>query len=183
MNTTEIVIKERQENPCATLQQLGDKANVCRERARQILKKERLSTRHFTPRYICLQCGKDLAYRKRPFCSWECKAIYNMIPVECSECGTVFYRTWNNAFWRLNRNVSGVMFCSKQCQGKYCGKNFGFLSHPENAGNHDGRARVWDYAEFTKLIKAGLSSRDIHDIMGVPYGTFYNLRKKLTIDD
>ena len=179
MNTTEIVIKERKLNPCATLEQIGQKADVCRERVRQILNKKRLPTRHFVQHYICLQCGKNLAYRKQPFCSKECRVIYNMIPMECSECGTVFYREKSFAFARLIRNKSGAMFCSKQCQGKYCAKNYGFVAHPENCGI--GRER-WDPIELTKLIKAGLNDRDIHDIMGIPYGSFYYLRKKLTID-
>jgi len=45
MDTAKKVIQIRREDPCLTLQEIGDKVHVSRERVRQILEKAKLKTR------------------------------------------------------------------------------------------------------------------------------------------
>ena len=135
MNTIETIVRERQKNPCATLEQIGVKANVTRERVRQILKRASLPTRAFIRYHGCLQCGGQITPSNPSDYRFSYKAkSKTMIPIECSECGRVAWREKSIAFARLRRNKSGAMFCSKQCQGKYTARKYGFSAHPENIG-------------------------------------------------
>ena len=75
MTKTEyIAIQERITNPCATLETIGGKAGVTKERVRQILKGHGLPTIHWKPKkpeYICFNCG-IITHRKSSLCSPKC---------------------------------------------------------------------------------------------------------------
>ena len=49
----------RKTTPCLTLQEVGDKLGVTRERARQLLKAGEMPTKRYLRKYYCRKCGKD----------------------------------------------------------------------------------------------------------------------------
>lgn len=44
-----------------------------------------------------------------------------------------------------------LWFCSRHCLGKYTGQHYGFTAHPENAGWERGRSRKWDWGKVYKM--------------------------------
>ena len=83
------VIETRIKNPCATLDEVGVKFGVTRERIRQILKKHGEPTMHFIQTYLCIQCGKDMGNKKKLFCDPECYHKYTHMKIACVWCGTL----------------------------------------------------------------------------------------------
>ena len=132
----------RLDNPCATLQKIGDKFGVSREAVRQVLNRLEVPTKHQVQRYICLNCGqvisKPLVNGVPPkFCNRACYVEWegkNHIPLHCANCGVLFYRRYSEVMGRARnpRYKTDNTFCSKQCQGSYAGKKYGFTKHPEN---------------------------------------------------
>jgi len=119
------VKKTREANRCATLQQIGDKYGVTKERVRQILSREQLPTRAIIERKIvyCLHCGKETPNLK--FCSHECQQAYHSVEAVCSQCGRMFSLRQSELIARTKHNTTGLLFCSKQCYGKWFGTNYG----------------------------------------------------------
>ncbi len=54
------LVKMREGNPSMTLEEIGRKFGLTRERTRQILSKYGTPTRHKEP-FLCHHCGKDLS--------------------------------------------------------------------------------------------------------------------------
>ncbi len=79
----------------------------------------------------CLQCGKQLPYQHKYFCTRKCWHDYTNITVECFECGELFKRSQSDITHQLNTpqgNGKAVqhLFCSRTCLGKFVGRNYGF---------------------------------------------------------
>ena len=135
----EKIIATIKRNPCATLQQIGDKYDISRERVRQIIKKHELL--HYDQSVdkehkACLQCGKLIRPQNHKFCNKQCEYEYNHPFVECDQCHNLF-RAKKGTFYGLSHKQSNGKlkehtFCSQTCKGVYVGTNFGFVAYPEN---------------------------------------------------
>jgi len=115
----------RRNNPCATLQVIGDEVGLSRERVRQILKKEGLTTAHYIEspyKFFCPECGKPTRWK---FCNKQCRDKYLYIPVTCDNCGKINYRLQSTVLYRVKNKLNlynGHYFCNKRCQGQWMGK-------------------------------------------------------------
>lgn len=131
------VIKMRQTNQCATLQEIGNRFGVSRERIRQILSTNNIQTKNYKwlLRYYCLECGTELVGHgraNRKFCSVSCCNSYKRITVMCDNCGALFKRRASELLWYPNTPAHQPKhsFCSRKCLGSYTGKHYGFGAHP-----------------------------------------------------
>jgi DNA-directed RNA polymerase subunit RPC12/RpoP len=126
--TKELVIKLREKSPCMTLQAIGDRCGVSRERVRQILKSEGMETKHFDTRvkYYCTRCGKRIldpytrnngAKTPRKLCLL-CSHEVHHVKVICSICGKDFEIKTSALLDRVNRAKGGGLYCSVACSGK-----------------------------------------------------------------
>ena len=127
------VVSLKRSYPCYTLQAIGDKVGVSRERVRQILKSAGEHTKAWRPKRLCANCGKKLIHRYHPandrkerFCSKECYSQYHHITLECELCHKFFRRViseilhYDDASHRYNHT-----FCSRQCFGRWLGLHYG----------------------------------------------------------
>lgn len=121
------VIKYRQKNLCLTLEQIGTKFDVSRERVRQILARSGVETKN-------IRFGKHLAHIC-PYCGGKkgssvvmChKCSSPKVTVACDECGKLIERSYNELRWRLTHGrEQKQFFCSRECHGRYIAKRYGF---------------------------------------------------------
>jgi len=116
----ESIIKERKNNLCATMQDIGIKYGVSRERVRQILCRAGLPTKKWVQMYQCNQCGKEMR-RKGVFCSRQCEHQYHSVTLVCRNCKKEFARRASLTRWslRYGRKEDKDWFCSNKCKGEY----------------------------------------------------------------
>ena len=117
-------IEIRQSNPCATLQTIGDKLGVSRERVRQILNKAHKPTKHYIVTYHCNGCGKEILKNNVGGYCMSCKILRNKIPVACTQCEKIFYLSPSRLL--VSREH---YFCSNKCKGKWMGIHYGRGHH------------------------------------------------------
>jgi hypothetical protein len=133
----ELVIKKRELNPCATIQQIGDEFGISRERVRQILASENLPTRHWVQRrFICNNCGMTFTRarnKSRIFCSAKCKKEYYHATLRCDACGQLYSIPYFLVQGCIRLGCQHF-YCSASCSKRTIGKEFGFAAHPENTG-------------------------------------------------
>lgn len=184
MTTRELVKEIRIKNPCATLQQIGDKVGLTRERVRQILNLGNLPTKHYhqdkRKMIACLNCGKPTPNAK--YCGFKCSKGYNQIQLVCRQCGNMFYRTKSYVMTKGNNIHSHGDFCNKKCSGKYIGIHYGFGVHPENVrlgGIKNGTKRKWDYEYIYSLRHSGMKRQQIIDLLKCPQGTYDRIIAKM----
>lgn len=131
MGARSLVISERLASPCATLETIGKKTGVTRQRVDQILKDEGLPTRHQRQTWLCNYCRKVMS-RNRLFCSTECFHEYHYVWLACEECGCLFSRKLSQVRHTLtNPHGSGdkaLFFCTKRCKSRHAGKYYGIGS-------------------------------------------------------
>lgn len=78
----------------------------------------------------------------------------------------------------LIRKRSPGRFCSKKCVGAFSGNHYGFKAHPENI-TYGGRKRKWDYDEVYKLRDAtGWGSVRIGRALGIPFCSVDSILQK-----
>ena len=84
------------------------------------------------PVHSCPQCGKealgDPKWKCFPCCSITCQKQYDIIQVECEECGVLFPRRKSNLIYRIGKRGQKHTFCSRHCFGKWVAKSHGFLA-------------------------------------------------------
>jgi hypothetical protein len=97
------------------------------ERDRDVLRE-----RYGIPIYPhCTTCGKQLYKNNKTGYCKKCPPKSKIIMVECSGCGKLFQTTTYDIIHRIQHKHSDTgLYCSKQCWGKYIGKNYGFAVHP-----------------------------------------------------
>ncbi len=169
------VIALRTTNPCMTCASIGGKVGVSRERVRQILDMEGLSTRVPSRRqlFTCLACGKTIEHKgNKMFCDRKCEWQYSHGNLVCSNCGKEFTLWISDLKDRVLHSKSGLLFCKRRCFGQYMGKKYGFGAFPEHA--HRNR-RKWDYDKVIELHSQGLRYKEIADKLDMPYGTVSNI--------
>ena len=96
------------------------------------------------PQFQCWYCGQ--AIKKGIFCNWDCSKKYHTVTLICSYCGKEFNLGSYEAQLRMERSQSGLIFCSKRCQGKWFGEHYGFGIYPEH------RRRCSKYEPFASQI-------------------------------
>ena len=127
MTRDSTLIALRQANPCLTLQAVGDKYGITKERVRQVLKGAGQPTRRYYPskEVLCLNCGQ--ATKRERYCSDKCWHEYTHPLMECSYCGTLFRRNAKQIISQLSYGHKKThLFCSKRCQGKWLAQHYGF---------------------------------------------------------
>ena len=77
------------------------------------------------PEFTCRQCGKPINNKNRIFCNQDCSQKYHKAFLTCSYCSKEFETTTFFASLRIRKSISGLIFCSKHCQGAWLGKNHG----------------------------------------------------------
>lgn len=195
MTNRDIIIELRKQSPCATLQTMGDKIGISKERVRQILKEAGLPTQRFRQQYLCCVCGGAILDRNRrtnhsPFCSHKCFHEYHNVVMVCDYCDKTFERRLSSVLaypCRLNKrnpklNSKGAgTFCSKKCHGQWFSKHYGFTVHPENSLN----PLKYNYSEIDQLHIEGLSYAEISRRLNIPlnsiYGHNYCKKQKETV--
>lgn len=156
------IVNMRKINPCATLEQIGIKNNVSRERVRQILDKANLPTRHYIKRtlYTCLNCGKETT-NKHGFCSLLCRKAYNTITLVCDGCGRLFPRKKADVLTHNeDRGYKGHCFCSHKCQLEY------YWSHPHSPRRVAIHKQKYDYELVKTLYLQNKSGEEIKNAIG-----------------
>ena len=126
------VVASRLANPFASLQQIADPFHISREWVRRILVKANVATAAVRVIRLCGVCSKPLNSSQPKHCSRYCRHKASIAEAVCSNCNKVFELPRGQFTARKKRHLSNYFFCSKVCYGQYFGKNYGFLSHPEN---------------------------------------------------
>ena len=183
MTDRSAIVATRRRNPCATLQEIGDKYGVTKERIRQILKEKGEATRHWTARSaartgnVCPSCGgwkEDISVRCLNCYRLKQRAERGstLVPVSCDWCGKI---TWRYPAWVIRSANSprhkGHQFCNRRCQGSWVGTNYGFGVRRRGG---PGRPRTFDYDAAWALREAGHSGPEVARIMGISLPNVYN---------
>jgi len=112
-----------------TLEGIGNKYGLSRERVRQILKSVGVTGLPYAYESTrkCTQCKKEVPIIRRPhnpfsrnfFCSDKCRKDYHTVLLTCDGCGKMFTRSKV----LVSRNVGQKkFFCSQQCGGRAVAK-------------------------------------------------------------
>ena len=113
------------------------------------------------PQFQCRYCGKAIG--KGIFCDSKCLSLYHTATLICSYCGKSFEVNTSKAYSRTERSQSGLIFCSKKCQGKWLGN-----------GN-----RKWDYEKiYQTQDTTGFGAVKLGCLLGIPQPTIYGILKK-----
>ena len=177
MTTAERVAKIRQKNPCATLEEVGQRVGVTRERVRQLLKAQGLPTMSYRPSRLfeCLNCGASFPNRQGPkyqpkYCSRSCAHEHRVITLACLQCGSLFKRRETYILPRSRYKNPG-MFCSTDCYRMWRrGRS------PEGAtapGVPRLGRRKWDWDVISTLVDNGWGGARIARHFGMSLGTAY----------
>jgi DNA-directed RNA polymerase subunit RPC12/RpoP len=185
----EHAIKLREKSPCMTLQAIGDKCGVSKERVRQILQSEGMETKHLDTKtkYYCSRCGKRIkgtSTRKdgtkvpRQLCQ-NCYDEWHHTKVTCSVCGKEFEMRTGVLMTRLRRSKSKQIICSSACRGKAKCK-YDHLFRPIARDNANGMSVRSSFIKYgiplgyqniltQRMIKLGYKLRsEVHDSVEQP---------------
>jgi len=155
------------------MSQIGKQIGISRQRVYQILRDEGLPTKHLVTKhqtkcYACQVCG---TISKSKFCCDECKNKWTLIPIICSGCGKLFFRS-SRVLIANYRRRQGFLFCSKQCTGKWLRDQYGFERYPE----HKGRKRAYDWDAIWKLHKeTGYGYKQLSKQLDIPSATIASI--------
>ena len=134
-NARSHIIDLRMKNPKITQTEMAREIGCSRERVRQILNDLNYvlvpnnSEKNTVVQY-CSNCNvmvyvkKSKSNKKYIFCNNECENIYKYQDLNCVECKNLYIIPRNIYNTRLRRGYK-LNFCSKECQGRYLGKNHG----------------------------------------------------------
>ena len=171
----EDIVRIRRQEPCATLQNIGSRCGVTRERVRQILAKEGLPTAKITG--YCRECGEPLTQKYQRYCPNKCFNIYRQrmknILVSCSYCGNLFPRERSAINAMAARDYQHA-FCNHICHAKWISKN-------RRSRKGIGLKHNWDL--IWKLDKEGFTDKEIAERSGASKKVvgliLYTMRKRI----
>lgn len=127
------------------------------------------------PQSQCRYCGKPI--REGIFCDRECFKKYHTVTLICSYCGKPYSLSTSDAQARIERNSSGLMYCSKKCYGKWLGENYGFGVYPEHIGAKV--KRKWDYKKvYQARDETGFGALKLSRLLGIPMPTITVILQK-----
>ena len=168
-----------------SMAQIGRQIGISRQRVYRILRDEGLPTKHLiikrqTKCYACPVCG---TISKSKFCCDECKNRWTSIPIVCSECGKLFFRSRRVLIANYKR-CQGFLFCSKQCSGKWLSDQYGFERYPE----HKWRKRKYDWDAIWKLHKeTDYGHKNLSKQLDIPTATIASIlhryRQKMKLNE
>lgn len=124
--------------------------------------------------HYCHNCSKELKTRKQKYCSYACRVAFNSVVVECSNCKKKFSLTKHSQS-RIRGSTSGLLFCSKKCQGEYIGEHYGFKANPQNAGRQASPEKSKHYKYIPEIIKRLSEHESMYSILkslGLPIGNY-----------
>jgi len=178
-----------------TMQSIGDKFGITRERVRQILMKRNgttemdgLITRYKLSKIIgCADAtiqhyeqlgeikpkrvGNFFLYKKsdiEKIASIVRRSILPDVMLVCKECGEIFSRRPYTIRPRSPGN-----YCSKRCSGKVVGRKYGFKAHKENIGR---KKKKYDYEKIYKAKdENGWSATKISNEFCMPLISVYRI--------
>ncbi|MFP3880576.1 MAG: helix-turn-helix domain-containing protein, partial [Dehalococcoidia bacterium] len=99
-DTREQIKSVNLQHPELTLREIGAKVGKSHERVRRVLLEEGLPTTALRPKRAkryCPNCGKEVPYPNRKFCSRACFHEYHRTTLRCDFCGRQFTRVTNRA--------------------------------------------------------------------------------------
>ena len=112
------VIQLRKDNPGMTLEAIGQRVELTKERVRQILASENLSTRSIQripkPLPPCDPCGKPVSNRRLKYCGTRCRYPNGVTTFTCSYCEksvTVMTSEYKSRTSRYDK-----IHCSRECR-------------------------------------------------------------------
>ncbi len=173
------VIKTKVLNPCATLQQIGDKYGITKERIRQIIKPLKLPTGQHARSshdYICPQCGSKKSYGSK-LCR-KC-ASPQYIPLACEVCGKVVYRNKKHYLYNITKGNYQHQYYSKQCQGRYTAETYGFKKGHTNYGARPLGSSKY-HSQIPEIIMRLNGNESFHSILvklSIPTGNYNTIKK------
>lgn len=129
------VVEMRIQHPDWSLEIMGEKLGITRERVRQILKAHNIPTRRYlTLKQRGLECPRCLGEKKKvqEICT-PCYRIEkpNYYTLTCIVCSKEFQRK-GSTHRRAMEYYPGkgeIVFCGRKCFGHYAGTNFGWPVH------------------------------------------------------
>ncbi len=112
------IIALRNENPTMSAAEIARQLGISRERVRQILKKNELTTdvRIFQEPNHCVYC-KIVIKNNKKYCSKECRHLNYLITYTCDYCGA--QKTVKKSQYTASRRKSIHQFCSHTCNLNY----------------------------------------------------------------
>ena len=119
-----MIVQLRKEHPNMTLQEMGEQIGISRERVRQILVSENLSTRSikeverrtFKPLPRCESCNLPTKAHNRKYCSSGCRFPGGWTTFACYRCGKE--NTIETSQYKKRAKYYNHMHCSKSCSTK-----------------------------------------------------------------
>lgn len=127
------------------------------------------------PQFKCRYCNQPI--KSGLFCSRECLTEYHRATLICSYCGEKWSLYASQAQARVKRSQSGLIFCSKYCQGKWLAENYGFGVYPEHrpyTPNHK-----WDWDKVMELQRqTGQGCCRLSRALNIPQQTISNILRK-----
>jgi hypothetical protein len=141
----------------STLQEIGDTYSITRERVRQIgaiagvpsrtkvNARERQAIRDNAPECTVEHCSNKVKVIEFPSLRYSAYGRCadhgrDVVLITCAECGKESERERYNAYTdhRIKTNSFRTKpqenwFCNNICQGKFIGREYGFIAHPENS--------------------------------------------------
>ena len=146
MTTRERIRAEYAADPTLTLQAVGDRVGVTRERVRQIVKDERIAIDRTTRLAKCYRCHNDFLagdldeLHRCPDCRWRAFS-HQRRSRHCTWCGAIFWMQpsqirKSTGVDNVNRNrrakglptYKGQFFCGYSCTAKWRAAFFGYGS-------------------------------------------------------
>jgi endogenous inhibitor of DNA gyrase (YacG/DUF329 family) len=171
-------------NPCLTLEQIGHKFGITRQRVDQILLSVdiHIGKRRKT-RPLCLNCGKPCKRMKAVYCSVKCFNEQHRLTLICHTCGKTITRS-QSAVLRTETNpeyTEKKFYCSNRCKGANIGKTYGFTAHPENISKVCRFQKKHDHVSIIEEYKISkLSKTEFAKSKEIPVSTIYGILKGVT---
>ena len=118
------IVQIKLDNPDITLQALGDKFNLTRERIRQVLISEGFITHRKPKTQDCKYCSKSfivIEHQKNKlsiaYCSQRCKEDAHRVYLNCATCEKQYFLGSSEYRGRKRYKEHGNNYCSVKCRG------------------------------------------------------------------
>jgi len=112
------VVEYRKNYPEMTLREIGDAVGYTRERIRQILSEENLTTkssgRLVKPNSSCQTCGNPVPRRRMLYCSNECRHPTGKTTFACANCRKSI--TVMTSIYKSRTSRSSNIYCGRTCR-------------------------------------------------------------------